>query len=102
MFMRKMQFYNAFFLSALTFAHLALAAALSLALTAGLLRRSFFLAQRIFRALARAFISLRRWAADMRRFFGVASAFAALTFAQRAVTAMRAASERDIFFRPRC
>jgi hypothetical protein len=47
-----------------------LAAAESLALTAGLLRRSFFLAalnlaQRIFRAFARAFTSLRRWAADI-------------------------------------
>jgi hypothetical protein len=46
-----------------------------LALTAGLLRHSFFLvgfvlvpfalAQRIFRALAKAFMSLRLWAADM-------------------------------------
>jgi hypothetical protein len=46
-----------------------------LALTAGLLRQSFFLvglvlvpfalAQRIFRALARAFMSLRLWVADM-------------------------------------
>ena len=36
--------YNVFFPSAFTFAHLALAAAASLALTAGLLRRSFFLA----------------------------------------------------------
>lgn len=64
--------YKVFFPSALTFAHLALAAAASLALTAGLLRRSFFLAafvaaffplilaKRIFRALARALISLRR------------------------------------------
>jgi len=92
--------YSLFFPSALTLAHLALAAALSLALVAGLLRRSFFLAQRIFRALARAFISLRRWAADKRRFFGADSPFAALTFAQRAVTAMRAASERDIFLAP--
>ena len=36
--------YNVFFPSAFTFAHLALAAAASLALTAGLLRRSLFLA----------------------------------------------------------
>ncbi len=36
--------YNVFFPSPFTFAHLALAAAASLALTAGLLRRSFFLA----------------------------------------------------------
>ncbi len=67
--------YNVFLPSALAFAHLALAAAESLALTAGLLRQSFFLvgfvlvpfalAQRIFRALARAFMSLRRWAAVM-------------------------------------
>ena len=35
--------YNVFFPSPFTFAHLALAAAASLALTAGLLRRSFFL-----------------------------------------------------------
>jgi len=65
--------YSLVFPSALAFAHLALAAAESLALTAGLLRQSFFLpflaaftlAQRIFRALAKAFMSLRRWAADM-------------------------------------
>ena len=68
--------YSVVFPSALTLAHLALAAALSLALTAGLLRRSFFLAaltfaQRIFRALARAFTSLRRWAADNLRLAGV-------------------------------
>jgi hypothetical protein len=36
--------YNVFFPSGLTFAHLAFAAAASLAFTAGLLRRSFFLA----------------------------------------------------------
>lgn len=100
------RFYNLVFPSALTFAHLALAASESLALTAGLLRQSllaglgvavaplifahrafaaaeiaarpaalnrllpffampFLLAHRIFRALARAFTSLRRWAADM-------------------------------------
>ena len=66
--------YSVFLPSAQAFAHLALAAAESLALTAGLLRQSFLegfalvpfaLAQRIFRALARAFMSLRRWAADM-------------------------------------
>jgi hypothetical protein len=87
--------HNVFFPSARTFAHLAFAAALSLALTAGLLRRSLLaglaafalahlalpaarmaalpaapirllpflaalnLAERIFRALARAFMSLR-------------------------------------------
>jgi hypothetical protein len=62
--------YNVVFPSALALAHLALAAAESLALTAGLLRQSFlaglgvvFLAftpaQRIFRALAKAFMSLR-------------------------------------------
>jgi hypothetical protein len=65
--------YSLVFPSALAFAHLALAAAESLALTAGLLRQSFFagfvlvrfaLAQRIFRALAKALISLRLWAAD--------------------------------------
>ena len=98
--------YNLVFPSSLAFAHLALAAALSLALVAGLLRRSFFLAafklaRRIFRALARALMSLRLWAAERWRFFGAASALAALTFAQRAVTAMRAAAERDIFLRPR-
>jgi hypothetical protein len=60
------------FPSALTFAHLALAAAASLALTAGLLRRSFLaglvafnLAERIFRALTKALMSLRLWAAVM-------------------------------------
>ena len=70
--------YSLFFPSARTLAHLALAAAASLALTAGLLRRSFFLAgfdlpfafpltfaQRILRALARALMSLRLWAAVM-------------------------------------
>ena len=98
--------HSVFLPSALAFAHLSLAAAESLALTAGLLRQSFLaglgvagvpftfahlalpsalmaalpaalirllpflgipfaLAQRIFRALARAFMSLRRWAADM-------------------------------------
>jgi hypothetical protein len=69
--------YSLVFPSALAFAHLALAAADSLALTAGLLRQSFLagldlafpfafaLAHRIFRARARAFMSLRRWAADM-------------------------------------
>jgi len=69
--------YRLFFPSALTLAHLARAAAASLALTAGLLRRSFFLgglgvalvpfnfANRIFRARARALISLRLWAAVM-------------------------------------
>jgi hypothetical protein len=60
--------YNPVFPSSLAFAHLALAAAASLALTAGLLRRSFLAglafwafkpAKRIFRALARALISLR-------------------------------------------
>jgi hypothetical protein len=66
--------YNPFFPSAFAFAHRALAAAEGLALTAGLLRQSFLfagfvlvpfaLAQRIFRALARAFMSLRRWAGD--------------------------------------
>jgi hypothetical protein len=65
--------HNLVFPSALTLAHLALAAAASLALTAGLLRRSFLaglaafaFAHRIFRALARALISFRLWAADMR------------------------------------
>ena len=70
--------YSFVFPSAFALAHLALAAAESLALIAGLLRQSFFfaglaaacwafaLAQRIFRAFARAFTSLRRWAADMR------------------------------------
>ena len=69
--------YSVVFPAALTLAHLARAAAASLALTAGLLRRSrflvafgvaalpFALAHRIFRAFARAFMSLRRWAADM-------------------------------------
>jgi len=66
--------HSVFLPSALAFAHLSLAAAESLALTAGLLRQSFLkgfalvpfaLAQRIFRALARAFMSLRRWAVDM-------------------------------------
>jgi len=66
--------YNLVFPSALAFAHLALAAAESLAFTSGLLRQSFLagfvlvpfaLAHRIFRALARALMSLRRWAADM-------------------------------------
>ena len=68
--------HNPFFPLALTLAHLALAVAASLALTAGLERRSFLaglgvdfwafnLADRIFRALARALISLRRWAAVM-------------------------------------
>lgn len=69
--------HNVFFPSARTLAHLALAAAASLALTDGLLRRSFFLAVfalafapfklaiRIFRALARALMSLRLWAAVM-------------------------------------
>ncbi len=63
--------YSLFFPSSFAFAHLALAAAASLALIAGLLRRSFLaglgaalapfnLAQRIFRALTRAFTSLRR------------------------------------------
>ena len=59
--------YSLLFPSARTLAHLALAAAESLARTAGLLRQSFLLfflaaltlAQRIFRALARAFMSLR-------------------------------------------
>ncbi len=44
--------YKVFCPSALTFAHLALAAAASLALTAGLLRRSFFLAAVNFAHLA--------------------------------------------------
>ena len=69
--------YSLVFPSALAFAHLALAAADSLALTAGLLRQSFLagldlafpfafaLAHRIFRALPKAFMSLRRWTADM-------------------------------------
>ena len=64
------ELYKVVFPSALTVTHLALAAAASLALTAGLLRRSrfwvpFALAQRIFRAFASAFTSLRLWAADM-------------------------------------
>ena len=65
------------FPSARTLDHLAFAAATCLALTSGLLRRSFLLAgfasapaafalaQRIFLALAKAFISFRLWAADM-------------------------------------
>ena len=63
--------YSIFFPAAFALAHLALAAAESLALTAGLLRRSFFLlgleafAQRILRALARALITFLRWAAVM-------------------------------------
>ena len=69
--------YKVVFPSALTLAHLALAAAASLALVAGLLRRSFLLAglsvafapfkpaKRTFRALARALISLRLWAGVM-------------------------------------
>ena len=95
--------HNLVFPSALTLAHLAFAAAASLALVAGLLRRSFLagvdlsfalahlalpaalmaalpaalirllplfaipfaFAQRIFLALAKAFMSLRLWAADM-------------------------------------
>jgi hypothetical protein len=92
------------FPSALALAHLAFAAAEIAALPAALNRlfslAALALAQRIFRAFAKALMSLRRWAADMRRFFGAASALAALTFAQRAVTAMRAASERDIFLAP--
>ena len=44
--------YSLFFPSARTLAHLALAAAASLALTAGLLRRSFFLAAFTFAHLA--------------------------------------------------
>ena len=63
--------YNPVFPSALALAHLALAAAASFALVAGLLRRSFFLAgleafavplilpQRIALALARVLMSLR-------------------------------------------
>jgi len=55
----------------LTFAHLALPAALMAALPAALIRLLPFLgipfavAHRIFRALAKAFMSLRLWAADM-------------------------------------
>jgi hypothetical protein len=55
----------------LTFAHRALPAALMAALPAALIRLlpflgiRFALAQRIFRALAKAFMSLRLWAADM-------------------------------------
>jgi hypothetical protein len=55
----------------LTFAHLALPAALMAALPAALIRLlplfaiPFALAQRIFLALAKAFMSLRLWAADM-------------------------------------
>ena len=46
--------------------------------------------------------SAARWAAlNFPLLFRPPPAFAALTFAQRAVTAIRAASERDIFFRPR-
>jgi len=64
--------YSRVFPSAFAFAHLALAAAESLALIAGLLRQSFFFAgldsvlrafnfaERILRAFAKAFISLRR------------------------------------------
>jgi len=75
--LRAEQPYNVFFPAALAFLHLARAAAANFALVAGLLRRSFFLAgldlafvpfnmaARIFRALARALISLRRWAAVM-------------------------------------
>jgi hypothetical protein len=73
----QFHYYKVFLPSAFTFAHLDRAAAASLALVAGLLRRSFLagldlafpfafaLAHRIFRALAKAFMSLRRWAADM-------------------------------------
>ena len=62
--------YNAVFPSAFTFAHLVRAAAASFALADGLLRLSFLLAafnfaERIFRALASALISLLRWAAVM-------------------------------------
>jgi len=70
--------YNDFFPAALAFLHLARAAAASLALVAGLLRRSFFLAGmgadgtdpliRAQRALAPAAIAARP-ARDMRRFF---------------------------------
>ncbi|ERR1035441_9869327 len=55
----------------LTFAHLALPAALMAALPAALIRLlplfaiPFAFAQRIFLALAKAFMSLRLWAADM-------------------------------------
>ena len=62
--------YNVFFPSARTFAHLALPAALMAALPAALIRlfpflAAFNLAERIFRALARALMSLRLWAAVM-------------------------------------
>jgi hypothetical protein len=76
--LRNLAGYNVFFPAAFTFAHLALAIAASLALTAGLIRRSAFLAgfgvARValtlaHRALAAAAIFARA-EADMRRFFG--------------------------------
>ncbi len=60
------------------------------ALTDGFILVPFAFAQRIFLALARAFISLRRWAAEMRRFFFPGSESAApvpLILAQRAFAA---------------
>jgi hypothetical protein len=74
--------YKVFLPAAFTFAHLALAAAASLALVAGLLRRSFFMAGLeldfapplilAHRALAAADI-LARTAADLRRFLGAST-----------------------------
>ncbi len=78
--------YNVFFPSALTLAHLALAIAASRAFTAGLIRRSGFLATfgaalapftLAHLALAAAAI-LARPAADMWRFFGAVPAAGAL------------------------
>ncbi|HXR07279.1 MAG TPA: hypothetical protein VN765_08110 [Candidatus Acidoferrum sp.] len=95
--------YSVVFPSAFTFAHLALAAALMAALPAALIRLlpfltglgvalvAFVLAQRIFLALARALISLRRWAAESLRFFFFAGlesvALVPLMLAQRAFAA---------------
>jgi hypothetical protein len=73
------QSYNVFFPAALAFAHLALAIAASLALTAGLVRRSAFLAAFGAGPLTLAHLALApaairaRAAADMRRFFGAAA-----------------------------
>jgi len=53
------------------------------------------------RFLAAAAIRALPVALIFRRFLGAASAFAALILAHRALTAMRATSERDNLFRPR-
>jgi hypothetical protein len=105
------------FPSALAFAHLALPAALMAALPAALIRllpllaglesaapSPLTLAQRIFLALARALISLRRWAGDSLRFCFTGSEstvsvhflFAHLAFAAADILALTAADLRPL------